>query len=110
MKGNVGKYQEAVETFLGKYERPVIEDITVGFSGIDPQRKYFGGVGTGTSDHETLNNLQGGDDEGHFHLTEEQLEWVIEQVNEANKPEIPDGQEIIVDADGELDPYQIIIG
>lgn len=107
MKCNVGKYQQAVEEFLGKYEKPVVEPITVGFSGIDPQRKYFGSAGT--ENHELLSNLQGGDDDGHFHLTEDQLDWVIEQVNEAYKPVIDGGQEIVVLPDEEIDPYQIIV-
>ena len=105
----MGKYQEAVEEFLGKYEKPQVEDITVGFSGIDPQRKYFGGVGAGTDDHEQLVNLQGGDDNEHYHLTEDQLDWVIEQVNEASKPVIGDGQTIVVLPGEEIDPYEIII-
>lgn len=103
----MGKYQQAVEKFLGKYEKPAIEEVTVGFSGIDPQRKYFGS--SGTDDHELMNNLKGGNEDGHYHLTEDQLEWVIEQVNEAYKPVIGEDQEIIVLPDEEIDPYQIIV-
>lgn len=67
----MSKYQEAVEEFLGKYERPTIEDVTVGFSGIDPQRKY---VDIGVEDHELLEGLLGGDNNGHYHLTQSELD------------------------------------
>ena len=67
----MSKYQEAVEEFLGKYEKPTIEDVTVGFSGIDPQRKY---VDIGVEDHELLEGLLGGDNNGHYHLTQSELD------------------------------------
>ena len=35
----------------------------------------------GTIDHEELENLLGGDEEGHYHLTKEQYEWLEAQMN-----------------------------
>lgn len=103
-----------IEDFEQKYNKPQIEQITVGFSGIDPTPKYTGGSGEALADevlkkleeleiridsgnidpdtpepapspspapviqtendHEKLNNLLGGNSDGHYHLTEDELE------------------------------------
>ena len=100
-----------IDDFKRKYEKPQIEPITVGFSGIDPQRKCEGNsvslddlleklkeleiridsgniepdtpeptpepiqpVITSEDDHEKLKNLLGGNNDGHYHLTENELE------------------------------------
>ena len=100
----LGKYKEAVEEFLGKYEKPVVENVTVGFSGIDPQRKY---LDTDIDDHELLINLQGGDETGHYHLTQEQIKWLIDQMSEKYKPNISIDQEIHITADEDMDDFII---
>ena len=65
-------YTELAENFFLRYERPIVEELTVGFSGIDPQKKASA---QGLSiDHEGLENLMGGNEDGHYHLTKKQLE------------------------------------
>ena len=103
-----------IEEFEKKYNRPTVEPITVGFSGIDPNPKSTGGSSEAVAeevleklkeleiridggnidpdtpepapspspapviqtekDHEKLNNLLGGNSDGHYHLTEDELE------------------------------------
>ena len=97
----MSRYQEAIEKLYGKYEKPVIEEVTVGFTGIDPQRKY-----AGTDDHEILRSLLGGDDNGHYHLTLEELEWLREQMREKYPPLIADNQEITITDSEEMTAYE----
>ncbi len=92
------------------YNRPHIEQVTVGFSGIDPQKKCdcsqdisdelekklkelkilidSGNIDPDppdppiepvqptilTTDHEELDNLLGGNEDGHYHLTDAELQ------------------------------------
>lgn len=58
-------------------------------------------------DHEQLENLRGGDESGHYHLTLEQLEWLIEHMAECYKPSIHDNQVLVIPADSENYEYQI---
>lgn len=102
----MSKYQQEVEKFFGKYEKPVVEPITVGFSGIDPQRKCFGSIGSGTDDHEKLTSLQGGDENGHYHLTQEQLEWIADQMSGKYKPDLFGDQEIHIYPDEPMEEYE----
>lgn len=96
-------YQEAVEKLFGKYEEPMIEDITLGFSGIDPQRKY-----NGVDDHEILTNLLGGNDDGHYHLTLEELEWLREQMKEKFPPLITENQSITLFDSENMPDYEVL--
>lgn len=57
--------------------------------------------------HEDVSDLLGGDETGHYHLTREQLNWVIEHMEELLKPSILDGQEIRVTVGVEMDDYKI---
>lgn len=66
-----------------------------------------GGGGGGTSDHEALNNLMGGDEDGHYHLTEDQLDTLIEMINEKYAPKITGGQEFTVVVGEEMPPFQV---
>ena len=63
----MSSYQKLVEEFFLKYEIPELDELTVGFSGIDPPLK----VNAAEADHEKLDGLLGGDFEGHYHLTKE---------------------------------------
>lgn len=62
-------------------------------------------------DHENLTNLLGGNENGHYHLTHEQLDWVANQMNtqtdEPIRPVIVDGQVVEVSIGKELDGYKI---
>ena len=88
---------ERFEEFYKHYERPEIEELTVGFSGIDPPEK------TGTNDHEELENLLGGDAMGHYHLTGSQLEKLAAMFRESYPPYITTRQ-ITVTADEPMTP------
>ena len=70
-------YSELVEEFFMKYEYPSVEELTVGFSDIDPPLKND----NATTDHEELENLMGGDEDGHYHLTRDLWQKVIELLN-----------------------------
>ena len=99
----MSEYRELVEEFFTRYEHPVIEPFIMGFSGIDPPLKQSGGV----SEHELLNNLMGGNSDGHFHITKEQLDWIIEQMNEKYPPDITPNQSIYGTADVPINDYSI---
>lgn len=57
--------------------------------------------------HEQLTNLLGGNKNGHYHLTREQLDWIEQQTDEQRKPVIADGQVVEVSIGKELDGYKI---
>ena len=99
----MSEYRKLVADFLERYEKPVVEDYIQGFSGIDPPLK----VSAGMFDHEQLNGLLGGNDRGHYHLTKEQLDWLIEQMSEKYPPVILSGQVINTTAGEEIIPYLI---
>ncbi len=83
-----------LEEFYSKFEHPYVNDTTVGFSGIDPAPL---GSNSGISmdgvliddtddekvyDHEELENLLGGEEFDHYHLTGEeymQLQEMLER-------------------------------
>lgn len=67
----MSQYSELVEKFYLRYEQPTLEELTVGFSGIDPPLKT---EAQSIGDHETLDNLMGGNSNGHYHLTARQIE------------------------------------
>ena len=70
----MGYFEDLVKDFFDKYEEPKIEPLTVGFSDIDPPLKQI----EPNKDHELLENLLGGDENGHYHLTKELYDKVIE--------------------------------
>lgn len=74
----MSEYAKLAEEFFQHYERPQIDKLTVGFTGIDPQKRIF----EYELDHEGLNNLQGGDNSGHYHLTKKQFTDLITLLNE----------------------------
>ena len=99
----MSKYSELVEEFYTRYEKPELDPYVMGFSGIDPPLKHSGkGL-----DHEKLSNLLGGDATGHYHLTREELEKLIELLGESYPPEIMSGQVIEIFAGEELTSYEI---
>lgn len=63
----MSRYRNLVDEFFTKYEKPEVEELTVGFSSIDPPKI----VDFSWLNHETLENLLGGDENGHYHLTKE---------------------------------------
>ena len=99
----MSEYRKLVADFLERYEKPVVEEYIQGFSGIDPPLK----MNAGTLDHEQLNGLLGGEPSGHYHLTKEQLDWIVEQMSEKYPPVILSGQVINAVASEEISPYTI---
>ena len=69
----MSEYARLASEFLERYDKPEVEELIVGFSGIDPQKK----VNPGELNHEQLYGLLGGEDGGHYHLTQEQLNKLI---------------------------------
>ena len=84
-----------LDEFYKFYDTPKMDDVIVGFSGLDPMPKGFtpdmgstsiGSSGTEASsgdsaaitNHEQLDGLYGGEDDGHYHLTQEEYEQVKE--------------------------------
>ena len=75
----MSRLKDLAEEFFERYDEPEIDELTVGFSGIDPPLK----VDVTQIDHEKLQNLLGGDDiDGHYHLTKELWEYINELFNE----------------------------
>ena len=70
-------YEQLAQEFFTKYEYPKIEQLTVGFSDIDPPKK----INSSDVDHEQLDGLLGGNWEGHYHLTKELWEFLVELFN-----------------------------
>ena len=56
--------------------------------------------------HEDLDRLLGGDQNGHYHLTKEQYNWILEQISEY-LPVITDGQVINSTAETVITPYEV---
>ena len=99
----MSKYSKLVEEFFTRYERPEIEELIVGFSGIDPPKQIFSGM----IDHELLSNLLGGNEDGHYHLTKELLDELIELINDKYAPKILNGQQVSGIADETISPYKV---
>ena len=56
-------YSQLVDEFFIRYEKPILEDLVVGFSGIDPPLKVI----AADIDHEELSGLLGGSTlDGHY--------------------------------------------
>ena len=84
-----------LDEFYKFYDTPKMDDVIVGFSGLDPMPKGFtpnmGSISGGSSttetqsvestvisNHERLDGLLGGEDDGHYHLTQEEYGQVKE--------------------------------
>ena len=89
--------------FYQKYKYPEVEELTVGYSGIDPPINHS----EDTISHEELGGLLGGDENGHYHLTDEQLEKLKILSLERYPPIIDDEQVIETVAAEEMTPYEI---
>ena len=94
---------ELFEDFYKRYEHPEIEPLTVGYSGIDPPLK----ADSYGLDHECLDGLLGGNDDGHYHITEEQLERLTQIYNEAYAPNITPYQSINTIPNEEMTSYGV---
>ena len=81
----MSEYSRLVDEFFTRYEEPYIEKLTVGFAGIDPPLRVL----ASEIDHEGLNNLLGGDETGHYHLTKDQWEKVLELLDDNPTPTPP---------------------
>ena len=92
------------EAFYKKYERPQVDELTVAFSGIDPDLKFD----PFRVNHERLGNLLGGDESEHYHLTEDQLLKLIYLMEKKYPPEIYPDQSIPSTADKAIDPYKVL--
>ena len=94
---------ETFEDFFKQYEQPEVEPLTVGYSGVDPplNANSYG------LDHECLDGLLGGDDNGHYHITEEQLKALQELYNKDYNPRITPNQSIDVVPNDTMTPYKI---
>ena len=68
---------------------------------------YGNGGSSGTNNHERLTNLLGGDSSGHYHLTKEQFDWIVEQMSEKYPPAIAPNQIMNLTASQEITPYEI---
>ena len=60
---------EDYSQWLEDYEKPEIDSLIVGYSGLDPDKR----VKASTINHEGLDGLLGGDWAGHYHLTNDQV-------------------------------------
>ena len=89
--------------FYERYERPVIEPLVCGFSGIDPPLKA---TGEAINDHEELSGLLGGNTAGHYHLTRMEYEFVL-GIIDSYPPEIYGGQVVTGTTNEEIVPYEM---
>ena len=95
---------ELFEAFYKRYELPRVEPLTIGFSDIDPPLKQDVG-----KDHEKLENLLGGSEEdGHYHLTLDQLQRLTEKLNVKYPPKILEGQSAEAVAEILMTPYEVL--
>ena len=86
----MSEYSRLVDEFFTRYKDPFIAPLTIGFSDIDPPLKVL----ASEIDHEKLNNLLGGDENGHYHLTKEQWEEVLKLIDpDPEEPDPPDPEE-----------------
>lgn len=102
----MSEYRKLIEQFFERYEKPEIEELTIGFSGIDPPLKQKAGI----IDHEQLNGLMGGNNKVHYHLTEEEynkLRKLLEGEPETYPPSINEGQVINVFQNVAMTPYAV---
>lgn len=100
----MSRLEDLTEKFYERYSRPVIEPYILGFSGIDPPLKTSG-AGSPT-DHERLYGLLGGNSAGHYHLTWDEYDQVMELLDDY-PPQIGGGQTITIIAGEEMPPYEI---
>ena len=75
--------------FYEKFEAPHINSLTVGFSSIDPSTR---GITPSEIPHEELGSLLGGDENGHFHLTAEELAKLNSYPDSIKHETLPDLQ------------------
>ena len=100
----MSKYDELLEDFNARYNKPFLDELTIGFSDIDPQKR----VNPAELDHEALLNLLAPDTNEHYHLTKEQYDKLIEIIDgDKYPPLIFPNQTINISAEGEMKPYEI---
>ena len=95
---------ENEEKFYQKYHKPTIDEYIKGFSGIDPALK----ANPSELNHELLNNLLGGDETGHYHLTKLQIRKLNAYSPDGKYPPVIDDNQVINCVAGEeISPYTI---
>ena len=87
--------------FYTKFEQPYIDETIMGFSGIDPAPKGSSIPMNGALpddadeiriyDHEELENISGGDEYDHYHLTGEEY-MLLQEILERKRGEIESGE------------------
>ena len=92
------------DNFFSKYQKPIVEELTIGYSGIDPPLRHD----AQTLDHEQLNNLLGGNDKGHYHIKKRQLEQLINKYEQDFNPRILPNQLINAIYDNDINPYEVL--
>ena len=100
----MSRLEELEANFYEKYERAMIEPYILGFSGIDPPLKRDGS--DSPTDHENMYRLLGGNSAGHYHLTREEYEKILELL-EDYAPLIYGGQEIEAVSTIAITPYEV---
>ncbi|MBR0204988.1 MAG: hypothetical protein IJQ56_11560, partial [Synergistaceae bacterium] len=88
--------------FNARYQTPFLNELTIGFSDIDPPKR----INPAEIDHEALNNLLAPNTNEHYHLTKAQYEKLIAIIG-GYPPEIVKDQVIHVTASEAMTPYEI---
>ena len=98
------EYERLLQDFNARYQTPFLNELTIGFSDIDPQKR----INPAELDHEALLNLLAPDTNEHYHLTKEQYDKLIELIDgDKYPPLIFPNQEINISAEGEMTPYEV---
>ena len=95
-------YKKLFEDFFKIYKKPFVDDLTIGFSDIDPPKK----INPAEIDHEALDGLLAPNTNEHYHLTKAQYDKLIELI-EKYPPKIEPNQVIKISAEGAMTPYEI---
>ena len=98
------EYERLLEDFNARYKSPFVDELTIGFSDIDPPKR----INPAELDHEALLNLLAQDTNEHYHLTKAQYEKLIELIDGDNYPPLIFPEQVInISAEGQMTPYEI---
>ena len=98
------EYQQLLKDFCKRYKAPFLDELTVGFSDIDPPKR----INPAELDHEALANLLAPNTNEHYHLNKSQYDKLMELIGGEKYPPVifPD-QVINISAEGAMTPYEI---